>query len=117
MAKVKKTDGKAPKKFLRPTLTPEAREDRAIALAMDLVEERLINGTASSQETTHFLKLGSTKNKLELEKLKAENELIKAKAELARSQKSNEEMFRNAIAAMKCYSGHSDEEDEFDDEY
>ena len=53
-----------------------------------------MDGTASSQETTHFLKLGSVKNKLEIEKLKAENDLIHAKAEMVRAQKNNEEMFK-----------------------
>ena len=83
---------------------------------MDLVEQRLIDGTASSQETTHFLKLGSVKNKLEIEKLKAENDLIHAKAEMVRAQKNNEEMFKDAIAAMKEYSGNGTMEDDVEDE-
>lgn len=116
MAKVKQTSTKDTKKSLRPALTPEARENRAIALAMDLVEQRLIDGTASSQETTHFLKLGSVKNKLEIEKLKAENDLINAKAEMVRAQKNNEEMFKDAIAAMKEYSGNGTMEDDVEDE-
>lgn len=76
-----------------------------------------MNGTASSQETTHFLKLGSVKNKLEIEKLKAENDLIHAKAEMVRAQKNNEEMFKDAIAAMKEYSGNGTTEDDIEDEY
>ena len=104
-------------KRIRPPLTPEARENQMIALAMDLVEQRLMNGTASSQETTHFLKLGSVKNKLEIEKLKAENDLIHAKAEMVRAQKNNEEMFKDAIAAMKEYSGNGTTEDDIEDEY
>ena len=111
------TSTKDTKKSLRPALTPEARENRAIALAMDLVEQRLMDGTASSQETTHFLKLGSVKNKLEIEKLKAENDLIHAKAEMVRAQKNNEEMFKDAIAAMKEYSGNGTTEDDIEDEY
>ena len=86
-------------------------------MAMDLVEQRLMDGTASSQETTHFLKLGSVKNKLEIEKLKAENDLIHAKAEMVRAQKNNEEMFKDAIAAMKEYSGNGTTEDDIEDEY
>jgi hypothetical protein len=117
MAKVKQTSTKDTKKSLRPALMPEARENRAIALAMDLVEQRLMDGTASSQETTHFLKLGSVKNKLEIEKLKAENDLIHAKAEMVRAQKNNEEMFKDAIAAMKEYSGNGTTEDDIEDEY
>ena len=68
MAKVKKADSKNTTRKIRPALTPEARENQMIALAVDLVEQRLLDGTASSQETTHFLKLGSMKNRLEMEK-------------------------------------------------
>lgn len=117
MAKVKKTTTQSSTKKIRPALTPEARENQLISLAVDLVEQRLLDGTASSQETTHFLKLGSTKNKLEIEKLKAENEYIRAKSELAKSQKNSEEMFKKAIEAMKDYSGHGDDRDGDYDEY
>ena len=65
MAKTKKTTSN-PSRKMRPALTPEARENQLISLAVDLVEQRLIDGTASSQETTHFLKLGSMKNRLEM---------------------------------------------------
>lgn len=93
---------------IRPALTPEARENQLIALAVDLVEQRLIDGTASSQETTHFLKLGSSKNKLEMEKLRTENELAKAKIELTQSQKNSEELYLKALEAMRKYSGQGD---------
>lgn len=102
---------------LRPATTEEARENQLIALATNLVEQRLRNGTASSQETTHFLKLGSAKNKLEIEKLKKENELLVAKTEALKSAKRTEELFSAAIRAFGEYSGHSvgtsvdDEED------
>ena len=115
MAKVKASGEVKPK--IRPALNPDSREGQMISLAMDLVEQRLRDGTASSQETTHFLKLGSTKSKYELEKLKAENELIKAKAELAKSQKNSEEMFKKAIEAMKSYSGSMDINDDCDGDY
>ena len=83
-----------------------------IALAMDLVEERLRDGTASSQETTHFLKLGTIRAQTENETLKLQNELIKAKTERIQSEKKAEELFLNAISAMKNYRGdRSDEED------
>ena len=109
VAKVKATDSKQP---MRPALTPEARENQLIAYAYDLVEERLRNGTASSQETTHFLKLGSVKAQRELEKLTRENELLRAKTEALDSSKSSEELYKNAIKAFASYSGHGDAEDE-----
>ena len=77
MAKVKAKCSSDPVKKIRPALTPEARENQLIALAVDLVEQRLLDGTASSQETTHFLKLGSMRNRLEMEKLEEENRLLK----------------------------------------
>ena len=97
---------------IRPALTPEARENQLISLATDLVEQRLLDGTASSQETTHFLKLGSTKNRLELAKLEEENKLLRAKTEALQSQKRVEELYTNALNSMRRYSGQggSDEE-------
>ena len=99
---------------LRPASTEEGRENQLIALAYDEVERRIRNHTASSQETTHFLKLGSSKTKLELEKLRKENELLIAKTEALKSAKRTEELFAEAIKAFGTYSGKEtlDEEDE-----
>ena len=104
MAKTKKTTSN-PSRKMRPALTPEARENQLISLAVDLVEQRLIDGTASSQETTHFLKLGSMKNRLEMEKLEEENKLLKAKTESIQSQKRVEELYLEALNAMRDYAG------------
>ena len=112
MAKVKKTDTQKSVRKIRPALSPEARENQLISLAVDLVEQRLLDGTASSQETTHFLKLGSSKNRLELEKLEEENKLLRAKTENLQSQKKTEEMFVEAINAFRRYSGQGDVNDE-----
>lgn len=105
MAKVKTTNTE-PTKKIRPALTPEARENQLISLAVDLVEQRLLDGTASSQETTHFLKLGSMKNQLEMKKLEEENKLLVAKTEALQSQKHIEELYADAIEAMRRYGGH-----------
>lgn len=93
-------------KKIRPALTPEAREQQMIALAMDRAEEQLRNGTASSQLITHYLKLGSTKEKIEQEILKKQKELIEAKTENLQSAKRIEELYKNALDAMRDYSGH-----------
>ena len=111
MAKVKAKCSSDPVKKIRPALTPEARENQLIALAVDLVEQRLLDGTASSQETTHFLKLGSMRNRLEMEKLEEENRLLKAKTESIQSQKKSEELFLEAINAVRSYSGKEDSDD------
>ena len=97
---------------IRPAMTPEARENQMIALAVDLVEQRLLDGTASSQETTHFLKLGSMKNRLEMEKLQEENRLLKARTEALQSAKRVEELYSEAIKAMRRYSGQGSDDDE-----
>lgn len=95
-------------------MTPEAQENLCIALAYDLVQNRLREGTATSQETVHFLKLGSSRNKEELIRLRAENELLKAKTESIKASQKSDEMFENAIKAMQRYRGDffEDEEDQ-----
>jgi hypothetical protein len=82
-----------------------------ISLAMDLVEQRLRDGSASSQETTHFLKLASARAQVELRRLEAETEMIVAKKESLQSQQRSEEMFREAIDAFRRYSGQSSQSD------
>lgn len=95
-----------------PAKTPEARENQIIALAMDLVEDRLLNGTASSQETTHFLKLGSTKEKIEKDILEKRKELITAQTEALQSQKRVEELYADAMKAFRSYSGQDEVSDD-----
>ena len=109
MAKVKASEHA---KMMRPALTPEAREKQLISLANDLAEKQLREGTASSQVITHYLKLGSTKERLEKEKLEEENKLLKARTEALQSAKRVEELYADAIAAMKRYSGNGGSSDE-----
>lgn len=116
MAKVKVTnDSNNKSKKIRPALTPEARENQLIYLATDLAEQQLRDGTASSQVITHYLKLGSSKDRIEREILEKQKELISAKTESLKSAKKVEELYTNAIAAMKKYSGHGDVE--YEDDY
>lgn len=93
---------------LRPALTPEARENQLISLAVDLAEKQLMEGTASSQVITHYLKLGSSKERLEREKLEKETELLRAKTETLQSAQRVEELYSNALNAMRRYSGYGD---------
>lgn len=106
MAKQKKSNDISSKK-IKPALTPEAEENQMIALAVDLAKQQLLDGTASSQVITHFLKLGSSKEKLEAEKMKKENELMQAKIENLQAAKHTEELYQNALDAMRRYSGNS----------
>ena len=121
MTRVKAPTPSVQPKAIRPALTPEARENQLISLAIDLVEQRLLDGTASSQETTHFLKLASRKAKLEAERFELENELIKAKTQNLRDQADMKTLYAEAIAAMRRYSGHGcdcyEDEDGDGDEY
>ena len=94
MGKTKVVSSSGTTRRMRPALTPEARENQMISLAMDRAEERLMNGTASSQEIVHFLKLGSTRERLEKEKIALENELVKAKTEAVASAKDMTSMER-----------------------
>lgn len=105
----------SPRKRRAPASTPEAREQQLISLAVDCVEERMRNGTASAQEYVHFLKLASTKAQVELEKIRSENELLKAKKEALESAKRTEEMYTKAIAAMRSYTGIVDGNDDPDE--
>ena len=108
-----KLNQKAPRKR-PPATTPEGRENQMIALAVDLAEKQLINGTASSQVVTHFLKIGSTKEKIEKEILEKQKELIVAKTESIQSGKRIEELYINALNAMRTYSGNRRGDDDED---
>ena len=88
-----------------PALSPEAYENRLISKAYKSVEKRIDSGEATAQELVHFLRLGSTKEQLELEKLKKENELLRVKADAIQSQKEVKELYTEAIDAFRKYSG------------
>lgn len=108
-----KAKGTKSERKLRPALTPEARENQLISLAVDLAEKQLIEGTASSQVITHYLKLGSSKYRLEATKLEQENRLLSAKTESLESAKRVEELYAEAMEAFKGYKSSSgDEQDD-----
>lgn len=88
----------------RPAITPEGRENQMIALAVDLAEKQLMKGTASSQVITHYLKMASTKERIEKEILEKQKELITAKTEAIKSANRVEELYTNALNAMRSYS-------------
>ena len=96
---------------MRPALTPEARENQMIALAIDLAEQQLRDGTASSQVITHYLKLGSTRERIEKEILEKQKAMIEAKTESLQSTKRIEELYANALQAMRDYGGMNDKRD------
>lgn len=115
MAKGKAVKRSSEQRMMRPALTPEARENQLISLASDLAEKQLREGTASSQVITHYLKLGSTKERIEKEILEKQKELIEAKTQNLQSAKRIEELYSNALNAMRRYSGHGNGEDDEED--
>lgn len=116
MAKVRSSGSSQSTRKTRPASTPEARENQLIALAVDLAERQLLDGTASSQVITHYLKLGSTKERIEKEILEKQKDLISAKTEALQSAKRVEELYSKAIDAIREYSGHGGQ-GEIDDDY
>jgi len=113
MGKVERIDSRRPRR--PPATTPEGRENQLIGLAVDLTEKQLIEGTASSQIITHYLKLGSTREKLEQERLARENELLSAKVEAMESVKRIEELYSTALNAMRSYAGQETDAEMLDD--
>lgn len=109
MAKVKSTGST---KSIRPALTPEAREKQLISLAMDRAEQQLLDGTASSQVITHFLKLGSEREQMEREKLEEENKLLRAKTKAIESAEDMKGLYDKAIKAMRGYAGLGDPDED-----
>lgn len=102
-ARRRSSEPKPPRR--KPATTPEGRENELVSAAIDLAENQIRNGSASSQVITHFLKLGSTREQLEQQRLKHENELTRVRIEAIESQKRVEELYMEALQAMRSYSG------------
>lgn len=111
MAKARKKSETSELCEIRPAETQGARENQMIALATQVAEQQLRDGTASSTVIVHYLKLGTEKAKLEQKQLEADIELKKAKVEAIEQTKKMEELYRDAIEAMKIYTGQADEYD------
>ena len=101
----------------RPATTLESRENQLVALAVDLAEKQLREGTASAQVVTHFLRLGTTREQLEQEKLRNETQLLTTRNEQIASGARVEELYGKALDAMRTYAGQSvgDDNDDGDD--
>ena len=113
MGKPNRASDSKPTKKVRPALTPEGEETQMISLALGLAKQQLLDGTASSQVITHFLKLGTERARLEKEKIIKENKLLDVKANAIENTQRSDELFEKAIEAMKRYSGVRDDGDDF----
>ena len=111
MKKAKAVTSSESSRKMRPALSPEAEENQMISLAMDLAKQQLQDGTASSQLITEFVKRGSTKARIEQEILEKQKELIEAKTQSLQSAQRIEELYENALDAMRNYSGRNNSED------
>lgn len=111
MASLNKPAEPAPRKR-RPPTTPQARENQLINLAFTVAEQQMLNGTASAQVITHYLKLGSSREKQEQARLKAENELLKGKLNSMEAQGQSGADAREALDAFRAYAGHEPGQDE-----
>lgn len=103
-----------PKKRRKAMLSPEARDNQLIALTYDLVEKRIREGTASSQETVHFLKLAARNREdeeLERDILRSKKAKLDAEVEAIQSQRRTEELYADALKAMSLYRGSAEEEE------
>lgn len=113
MGRMKKDHRSVPEDIsMAPATTTEARENQMIALATNLAEQQLRDGTASSQIITHYLKLATRREELELQRLEKEIELATAKTEALESTQRIEALYADALKAMSSYSGHDKDEDE-----
>ena len=111
MSKVATSSSSGTSRKTRPALSPEARENQLISLAVDLAERQLADGTASSQVITHYLKKGSTKERIEKEILEEQKKLYAAKTKALEAAPVMEQMYKDAISAMRAYGGNGDPDD------
>lgn len=111
MATTKK-NGASTRAPMPPARTPQGRENQLIALAEDLAEKQLRDGTATSQLMTHYLKLATVREQLERDKLRGENELLRAKVAQLSSMENSENLQREALNAFRAYSGQEPGQDD-----
>lgn len=114
MRKVKIVAPSLPKRKTKAAESIEENENQMISLAMERVRQRIIDGTASSQELVHFLRLGSTRERLEREILEKQKEQIEAKTDNLKSSAHSEELYARALEAMSRYSGNRGDEEDYD---
>ena len=113
MARTRAASAPRPSRRTRAAESIEARENQLISYAVDLAEQQLLDGTASSQVITHFLKLGTTRAELEKERLIYENQMIQAKTENLKSIKRSEELMEKALKAFRSYNGQGEPDDDY----
>lgn len=112
MPRVKASTPTSSSRPRRPAISPDARMNQLTGLAVDLAEQQLRDGTASSQVITHFLKYATKEKEIELQILERQRDLIEAKTDQVRSQEADNVDYKEVIRAIKEYQGRG-EEDEY----
>lgn len=113
MRKAKQTSSEGTKSTMRPALSPEAEEQQMIYLATCLAKKQLMDGTASSPVITHYIKLGSQREKIEREILEKQGHLLDVKAEAVQSAEKVGKLYEEALKAFRSYSGQGGSDDEY----
>ena len=113
MAKRIVLEAKEPVMPTRPALDPNDREQQIANAAYNLAEKQILDGTASSQVITHFLKVGSQRERIERERLIEENKKLRAQTEALQSAKHIEELYAAAMQVFKGYQGYEEEQEEY----
>lgn len=98
-----------------PAKTPEERESMLIAMSLSRIEQQIADGTVSSQVLTHFAKLGSSRERLEQERLRNENEVLRKKVQTMEAAVDVKNLMEDALAAFKGYSGQPFYDEDADD--
>lgn len=114
MASKRIDTGKTSRPRPKPATTPEGREAQLVSLAVDYAEQMMLDGTAPPGVVTHYLKLGSTRERLDQEKIKQENELLRAKIETMNAERQTAVKLEEALRAFRMYSGQPEEGDGYE---
>lgn len=94
-----------------PPETPEGMETKLIGLAMRNAQELLEARKAPTTVLVHFLKLGSLRAEIELQKARNERDLLIARTDETRAKTDRGQIAADAIAAFRSYRSSEDADD------
>lgn len=107
-------DEEKPARRRSPAKTPEEREGVLISKSLNLIEKQIDDGTASSQVLSLYAKLGSSRERLEQERLVADNAVLRKKLEGMEAAIDVKNLMEDALNAFRGYTGQAIESDEDD---
>lgn len=96
----------------RPPATNSAdREQQMAELADRTAEKQMLDGTASAQVITHYLKVATERERLEREKIRLESLRMEAQIAQINSQATSGELMTKVLDALRVYTGADDDDD------